>query len=124
MYLIRFDNIKNIPYNILEKRFIRWLRIINAKDYEELKKYSEGDETMNEVNKFVSEWCRESNKNGFERYVAEKEAEAASKAETKGKKAGILETAKNMIIDNVELSVIEKYTGLSQSELNKLKTNL
>lgn len=90
LILIRLDNIENIQYTKNEKKFIKWLRIINAKNYEELKKYSEGDEIMNEVNKFVSEWCRESNKNGFERYVAEKEAEAASKAETKGKKASIL----------------------------------
>ena len=120
MFLIRFDKVKNIPYNKHEKRFITWLRIINSESYEEIRKYSEGDEIMSESDKFIAQWCRESNKNGFERYVKEREVEAAEKAE----KQGILKTAKNLISLNIDLKDIKKATGLTEKELNKLKKSL
>ena len=124
MYLIRLDKLENIQYTGNKKRFITWLRIINSDNIKEIKKYSEGDEIMSDVEKFVSEWCRESGKGGFERYVKEREEEAAEKAEKKGKKAGILETAKNLLSLNIDLKDIKKATGLSEKELNKLKKEI
>lgn len=59
MYLIRFDKVKEIEYSLNEKRFIIWLRIINAESLEEIQKYSKGDEIMSEADKFIAEWCLE-----------------------------------------------------------------
>ena len=48
MYLIRLDLIREIVYNKKEKRLIRWLKLIKANNFEEMRKIARGDETMEE----------------------------------------------------------------------------
>ena len=43
------------------------------------------------------------------------------RGEKLGKKKGILETARKLLNEKVDLTIISKATGLSISELNKLK---
>ena len=38
-----------------------------------------------------------------------------------GKKESILETARNMLKDNLDIEMICKYTGLTREEINNLK---
>ena len=38
-----------------------------------------------------------------------------------GKKESILETARNMLKDNLDIEMICKYTGLSKEEINNLR---
>ena len=38
----------------------------------------------------------------------------------KGRKAGIIETATNMLKDGLNINTIAKYTGLSKEEIKKL----
>ncbi len=40
-----------------------------------------------------------------------------------GRLSGLIETAKNMLNDNININTIVKYTGLSIEEINKLKMN-
>ncbi len=127
MYLIRFDKVKNIPYNEDEQRFITWLRLINANDLAEIKQYiRKDDEIMSEIEKFVADWNRKSAKNGLEKYIAEEKAaeEAAEKAEQKGISQGILQTAKNLLSLNISINDIKKATGLSEKELKNLKEQI
>ena len=42
-------------------------------------------------------------------------------AREKGKKESILETARNMLKDNLDIEMICKYTGLTREEINNLK---
>lgn len=51
-------------------------------------------------------------------------AEKASKAETKGKKEGILETAKNMLIKGYDINDIVEITKLDIKEIQKLKVQI
>lgn len=129
IFLIRLDKIVNLPYNEHEDRFITYLRIINAKSLSELRKYiRKDDKVMTYAEQIVSDWCRESSKNGFERYLADVKNEGISQGISQGIKKGISEgiltTAKNMLIDNVNTDTITKYTGLSKNELLKLKKEL
>ncbi len=129
MYLIRFDKVKNIPYNEDEQRFITWLRLINAEDLAEIKQYiRKDDEIMSEIEKFVADWNRKSAKNGLEKYIAEVEQKAAQKAAKQAKKngisEGILQTAKNLLSLNISINDIKKATGLSENELRNLKKQI
>ena len=47
--------------------------------------------------------------------------EAREKGIEIGTKRSILETAKNMLKDNLDIEMISKYTGLSEEEINNLK---
>ena len=47
--------------------------------------------------------------------------EARDKGFEAGKKESILETARNMLKDNLDIEMICKYTGLSEEEINNLK---
>jgi predicted transposase/invertase (TIGR01784 family) len=42
-------------------------------------------------------------------------------AKEEGKKESSIEIAKNMLKDNIDISIIQKYTGLSENEIEKLK---
>ncbi len=133
MYLIRFDKVKNIPYNEDEQRFITWLRLINAKDLAEIKQYiRKDDEIMSEIEKFVADWNRKSAKNGLEKYIEETAQKAKkdgiyegiSQGISEGISQGILQTAKNLLSLNISINDIKKATGLSEKELKNLKEQI
>ena len=56
----------------------------------------------------------------MENYVADREYVAEKLGEKRGKKAGIMETARNLLSLNIDINDISKATGLSKSELKKL----
>ncbi len=120
LYLVRLDKVKNIQYTKNEERFITWLRVINAKTLEEMEQLVKGDKIMEETMKFVAEWNARSSKNGIERYIEEREEEAAEKTRNKER----LEIATTMLNDDIDIPTIIKYTGLSIKEIEKLQKNI
>ena len=117
MYLIRFDLVEKISYNLNEHKFITCLRMINSKDIKDMKKYANGDEIMQDIIDYVFEWNLESSKNGLERLIEDKSYEAANKAEEKER----MSIAKNMLKLNISLDSIHKATGLSEKQILSLK---
>ena len=114
MDLIRLDLTKTLDYNEPNKRFIRWLKFMNAKSMEELKKISKGDEMMEKTLNYVEWYLNSENNRSFEDMISEKEEQA--------KKNSLIKTAKNMLNDRVDIKQISKYTGLSIREIKKLKS--
>ncbi len=107
LYLVRLDKSEKSRYNVEEERFIKWLRIINAKTIEEIEEIGKGDKVMEELKKFVSEWCEESAKDGLQRYIDDREFEAEERGETKGKaqgkKTATMEIARNLLSLNMDI---------------------
>lgn len=116
MILVRLDLINNIQYNEFEERFIRWLKLINAKTIEELEKYAKGDKLMEQSVEYVKRYLNGPLNHTFEDYILEKQLEAKEEGET----AGILATAKNLLNLNIDIKDISKATGLSEKDLKKL----
>ena len=56
MYLIRLDLVKEKVYNEEEKRFIKWLKIINGKEIEEMREEAKEDEVMERALQFMEEF--------------------------------------------------------------------
>lgn len=59
MYMVRLDLIREKVYNYSDIRFIKWLKLINAKDMLEMKKISEGDEIMEQTLKFMDDFLND-----------------------------------------------------------------
>ncbi len=117
IYNIRLDKVRNMVYNNTNKRFIKWLKLINSKSIEEMEKYAKGDKIMENSIRVLKEWNEERDKDAVERYYGEKMLEV--KEESSQEKA--LEIAKQMLKDSLPLKSIAKYTGLSLKEINSLK---
>ena len=117
IYLVRFDIVEKIEYNENEHKFITLLRLINEENINDLKKYANGDEIMEDIIEYVFEWNKESAKNGLERLIEDRSNEAASKAENKEK----FTIAKNMLELDMSVDNIHKATGLSKKEILSLK---
>ncbi len=115
MYLVRFDLVDKMPYNVDEHKFITCLRLINSKDIEELMKYRNGGEIMQDIIDYVFEWNRESSKNGLERLIEDRSTEAEDKCLTK--------VAKKMIHKNMAIDDIMELTGLSKTEILDLENS-
>ena len=131
MYLVRLDKIGKSKYNEDEK-FIKIIKMINAKSIEEMEEISKGDEVMRDMVKFLSEWTRKSNENGWERYLKdvryESEVIGEKKGEIKGKREGIKEGKREGILlgqkSNSEKTAIKmKNKGYSLEEISEI-TNL
>lgn len=113
MYLIRIDLVTNMAYNEGEDKFITLLRLINARSVEEMAKYTKGDETMNEVMEYVTNWNNESSKYGIDRYLEELKNEV--------RKQTRLEDAKTLLLEKFDIEFISKVTNLSEEEIMELK---
>ncbi len=48
-------------------------------------------------------------------------AEGKERGERRGKRITLIETAKNMIKNNIDISLVQKCTGLSLAEVKKLQ---
>jgi len=123
MYLVRIDKARNIQYT-KDERFIRWLKLINTTNLEEMEKIGKDDEVMEEAIEFVKKWNNKTPEENLANYVKDKEKMARSDGFEEGSKIQTIEIAKNMLIDEVSPKTILKYTGLSKQELNKLKMEL
>ncbi len=111
LYLVRYDLVPKRRTK-KEKRFIKWLRMINAKDIEELEKIGKGDKIMENSIRVVKEWLEDSAKHGLERYIDDVKFEA-----TENEKINI---AKNMLNKNMDIKDIIEITGLSKKQIMHL----
>ncbi len=111
LYLIRYDILPKKKNK--EKRFIKWLRMINAESIEELESIGKGDKKMENSIRVVKEWLEESAKHGLENYIDDVKFETAEEEK--------LSIAKNLLTLNISVDDIEKATGLSKKQILKLK---
>ena len=114
--LVRFDLVNKKCYDENEDRFIRWLRIMSADNLNSMKKYSEGDERMQESIKFL-EWYAASELNhGFEDILREKEYIAMQEEK--------IANAKNFLGMGVPALIVVRGTGLSLDEVLKIEKEI
>ena len=124
MYMVRLDLIREKVYNYSDIRFIKWLKLINAKDMLEMKKISEGDEIMEQTLKFMDEFLNDEEiRNVYDKirdveYHAKKEGLADGLAEGH---ANMLNSAKKMLDRGMSIQVIEEITGLTKKEIESLQ---
>ena len=120
MYLVRLDLSDKVLYNNINKRLIRWLKLMKSKSMEEMKEIGKGDKTMKDVIKYVDWFLKEEGTTFQDKIEYEK-----AKSEAKGREEGIdmerKETAKNMLQDGMSIKAIMKYTGLSETDISNLK---
>ena len=98
--------------------------VFNEEDNEELSKVYEGESIMEEYVKDAKRASMEDDIVGlYDKELHEEKLRITEleEAREKGKKESILETAKNMLKDNLDIEMISKYTGLSEEEINNLK---
>jgi len=128
LYLVRLDKLKDIQYTLNEERFIKWLRLINAKTLENMISIGRNDRIMEEAIEFVKRWNRESAKDGLENMIKFKQAEAYVEALEIGHKDGALDTkieiANNMLKDGYSVKDIAKITKLSFKDIKALKEKI
>ena len=124
MYMVRLDLIREKVYNYSDIRFIKWLKLINAKDMLEMKKISEGDEIMEQTLKFMDDFLNDEEiRNVYDKirdveYHAKKEGLADGLAEGH---ANMLNSAKKMLDRGMSIQVIEEITGLTKKEIESLQ---
>ena len=114
--------------------------VFNEEDNEKLSKVYEGESIMEEYVKDAKRASMEDDIVGLydkelheeklriteleearEKGIATGMKQGMAAGIAKGKKESILETAKNMLKDNLDIEMISKYTGLSEEEINNLK---
>lgn len=122
MYLIRLDLVSNIVYNKEKIRFIRWLKFIKAKDLETRKKIVKKDKNMEKALAFMESFVNDEEVRNIYDKINDVEYYAKKEGLEKGQKEGLIKTAKNMLADGLDLKTISRYTGLTQAEIEKLKT--
>ena len=123
MLLIRLDILDEIPYSIIEERFIRWCRLLYARTREEAMKIAEGDELMMSTVEMVDDFINDPEVISIFHDDSWKIVSAEQRGEQRGETKNKLETAKNMLKENCSPKFISKITNLSISEINKLKVN-
>ena len=117
MYLVRLDLLEELRYTDINKeKFVRWIRLINAKGVDEMKKIAKGDRIMQETVEFVENFLNSEER--LEKY--DKINILLSQAEDKGRDEEKITTAKNMLDDGVEISMIMKYTNLPKEKIEAL----
>lgn len=130
MYLVRLDKVANISYTLNRKRFILWLKILNAQTIQELNELEGNDKIMFDVKEYVRKFAIE-NARTWEDYIQEKTNEAEEIGYEYGMKQGVkqgvkkskLKIAKAMLKNNIDLTTIINCTGLSKNTLLKLNEN-
>ena len=121
MYLIRLDLVKENVYNYNEKRFIKWLKLINAEGVEEMKKIVEGDEGMEQVLKFMEDFLNDEEIRNVYDKINDVEYYAKKEGRAEGRREGVIETAKNMLKKGFDPVEVADITNLSIEKVNSLK---
>ena len=116
LVLIRLDLCNNVNYNKSKERFIKWLKIINAKSFKEMANFAKGVRVMEQSVEFLKRYCTENFDHGFNSIMAKEKYEAVEKTTR--------ENAKNFLKEGVSIKIIMKATGLSKAEINKLKNEV
>ena len=126
---INMDNFVNMWYTKDEKEIDKnKILIMLGLEKEELKNLSKEDKV---VEKYMEELNKINEDPEFREYMSYEEdqrkihnsrlLEATEKGIKKGIKETRLETAKNMLKDNLDIDTIIKYTNLTKEEIEKLK---
>lgn len=124
MVLIRLDLVEKSRYDNSNKRFIKWLKIINAKTIEEMEKIAGGDGVMNQSIEYIK-WYSKNLNHGFQdvlndvAYEVEEETRAQTRKETA--KNTKLDIAKKLLSLNIDIKDVMKATGLSEKQIKKLQ---
>ena len=91
MVLIRLDKVeKYLIQSKHEERFIRWLKLLNAKTFKEMEKIGKDDVIMEQSIEFLK--CYRKEYDSFEEEMKERELRGISLGEQRGKKDGIKQT--------------------------------
>ena len=124
MLLLRLDILEKEEYSKDKSRCIRWLKFMNAKDYEEAEEIAKGDKNLMSTVEMVRDFVSDPEvRSLFDRdKLKEESAELRGKEVgiIEGKELGIIETAKNMLKKNCDINLISEVTNLSASEIKKL----
>lgn len=120
MYMVRLDLIREKVYNYSDIRFIKWLKLINAKDMMEMKKISEGDEIMEQTLKFMDEFLNDEEIRNVYDKIRDVEYHAKKEGLAEGH-ANMLNSAKKMLDRGMSIQVIEEITGLTKKEIESLQ---
>ena len=124
MYLVRLDLVSKMVYNKNEDDLIRWLKLMVAKNMEEMENIGKGDDAMEQSVAYVKEFLKENGTTFQDRLIYEKNVgrdEGLAEGRAEGKKENAIETAKNMLLDKVDINKIVQYTGLSVKQIEALK---
>ena len=119
MYMVRLDLIREKVYNYSDIRFIKWLKLINAKDMLEMKKISEGDEIMEQTLKFMDDFLNDEEIRNVYDKIRDVEYHAKKEGLAEGH-ANMLNSAKKMLKDDLDIKTIMKYTGLPKEEIENI----
>lgn len=116
---IQLDKPEKYLYNQNE-RFYKFLKLFNAKSYEERDEIAKGDELLMELNNTIKDYCH----NGNEMFLNDLYwQERIQRCE--GRKEGIIqgkfEIAKKMLLETSDLNYISRMTDLSIEEITKLQ---
>ena len=121
MYFIKLDKIKDIVYNQdKEERFVRWLKMINAKDMNELKNIAKEDEVMESAIRLMEDFLNDEElQDEFDKITdIEYYAKEEGRLEEHQK---LVEAARNLLKMNMSIKDIVNVTGLSQEEIENIK---
>ena len=135
LYLIRVDKKING-----EKRFEKWLKLLQAKTIEELEEIGGDDKVMLKMIKRLKNWLSKDENMELEEFIdniqyraeeagiekGEKLGEARGKkiGEAKGKAEKSQEIAKNMLNKKIDIETITSCTGLNKKEVLSLQRRL
>ena len=128
IYLVRVDLVKTMTYNKHEKRFIKWIRLLDCQTIKELEEMAKGDKVMEQAIKQFKYWSENGIFNTFEDYVEENKVEARYEGLAEGEAEGLaegeknkqIEIAKTMLNKNMSIEEISDITKLSKEEVENL----
>lgn len=121
MFLVCLDLVEEVRYTALnEERFIKWIKLIKAKDGEEMAQVAKGDQIMEETVVFVKKFLNNEEILGKYDKMNTLLSQAEDVGFTKGEKNSQLAIAKNMLEMKMPVADIHTVTGLSTSEIEAL----
>ena len=121
LFLIHIDLVNDNVYNDDEKRFIKWLKLIKAKDMVEMSKIAKGDKNMEQAVKFMRSFVNDEEVLDIYDKINDVKYYAKEEGLAEGLVKGKRETAKKMLEKGLSIKDISEITGLSLSEINSLK---
>lgn len=87
-----------------------------SENMRQMKQIGKDDEAMEQSIAYVQEFLKENGTTWQDKLTYEK-----NKGRDEGLVEGRVETARNMLNDNIDIKEISKYTGLSEIEIEALK---
>lgn len=123
IYAISLPKAREMYYNGDRSFLIKFLTIISLTSAKKIKEVSKGDERLMALNELSEELNQGIDFNNFWDYEEEAKKERAT-CYSEGKKEGVqqreIEIAKELLKQNVDISIIEKTTGLTEEKIKKL----